>query len=249
MQGQSEVVDAERDERIDANAADFVSLTDSASRRIAELIGNGTFAPGHRLPPERELAGTLGLSRGALREALRTLESVGLLQARVGSGRYVRASQIDDPAGGLSVWMQLQPIGDVISVRKILEPAAIMAIPATSLQATATQVRTLYSRMERAFEDRKLEAATRVHTEFHLALVQYAPSRLHGVLLASMIKGAESAQLEIFRNHEAGIQSLAKHIPMVEALESGDVEGTAEAVAEHLTPVFAYTHSLEGEQS
>ena len=144
--------------------------------------------------------------------------------------------------------MQLQPIGDVISVRKILEPAAIMAIPTTRLRATATELRTLYSRMEKVFEDRKLEAATRLHTEFHLALVQYAPSRLHGVLLASMIKGAESAQLEIFRNHEAGAQSLAKHLPMVEALESDDVEGAAQAVADHLAPVFAYTHSLKGEQ-
>ena len=40
--------------------------------------------------------------------------------------------------------MQLQPIGDVISVRKILEPAAIMAIPATRLRATPTELRTLY---------------------------------------------------------------------------------------------------------
>ena len=75
--GRSEVVEGERDQTLDTSAADFVSLTDSASRRIAELIGNGTFAPGHRLPPERELAGTLGLSRGALREALRTLAYAG----------------------------------------------------------------------------------------------------------------------------------------------------------------------------
>lgn len=230
---------------VDVN--DFVSLTDSASRRVAEMIGNGTFAPGHRLPPERELAGMLGLSRGALREALRTLESVGLVQARVGSGRYVTASRIDDPAGGLSVWMQLQPVGDVISLRRILEPAAIMAIPATRLDATAAEARAVYGRMQRAFESGKLELATHIHTEFHLALVQYAPSRLHKVLLASMMKGVESAQLEIFRTREAGAQSLAKHLPMVEALEARDVERVAAAVADHLTPVFVYSHS-EGEQ-
>jgi GntR family transcriptional regulator, transcriptional repressor for pyruvate dehydrogenase complex len=219
---------------------EFLSLTDSAARRVAEMISSGSFRPGDRLPSERELAATLGISRGALREALRTLESVGLLQARVGSGRYVTAVSAGDPAGGLSVWMQLQPVGDVVSVRRILEPAAIMAIPATRLDATAAEARAVLDRMSRAFDRGKLTLATHTHTEFHLALVQYAPSRLHRVLLASMIKAVESAQLEIFRNRAAGAQSLAKHVPMVEALEAGDVEGAGALVAEHLTPAFAY---------
>lgn len=231
--------------REDRAAEEFVSLTDSAARRIAAMISSGAFRPGDRLPPERELAGMVGLSRGALREALRTLESVGLLQARVGSGRYVTAVGAGDPAGGLSVWMQLQPVGDVISVRRILEPAAIMAIPAARLDATAAQARSLLERMRKAYGRGKLELATQVHTEFHLALVQYAPSRLHRVLLASMIKAVESAQLEIFRTRVAGAQSLAKHVPIVEALEAGDVEEAGARVAEHLTPTFAY--SLEEE--
>src|SRR4051794_23625964 len=210
------------------------------------MISSGAFRPGDRLPPERELAVIVGLSRGALREALRTLESVGLLQARVGSGRYVTAVSAGDPAGGLSVWMQLQPVGDVVAVRRILEPAAIMAIPATRLEATAAHARAVVERMGRAFDRGKLTLATHTHTEFHLSLVQYAPSRLHRVLLASMIKAVESAQLEIFRNHVAGAQSLAKHVPMVEALEAGDVEGAGALVAEHLTPAFAYALEEEG---
>ena len=220
---------------------EFVSLTDSTARRVAEMISSGSFRPGDRLPPERELAAMLGVSRGALREALRTLESVGLLQARVGSGRYVTAVSAGDPAGGLSTWMQLQPVGDVVAVRRILEPAAIMAIPATRLEATAAQARGLLERMTAAHARGKLELATQVHTEFHLSLVQYAPSRLHRVLVASMIKAVENAQLEIFRTRVAGAQSLGKHVPMVEALEAGDVEGAGALVAEHLTPAFVYS--------
>jgi GntR family transcriptional repressor for pyruvate dehydrogenase complex len=205
------------------------------------MIGNGSLATGQRLPPERELAGMLGLSRGALREALRMLESVGLLQARVGSGRYVTASRTDDPGGGLSVWMQLQPVQDVIAVRRILEPAAILAIPATQLDATAAQARALLNRMAKAYQRGQVEAATHAHTDFHLALVQYAPSRLHSVLLASMIKAAEGAQLGIFRAPGAGPESIAKHAVIVEALEARDVEESAAQVANHLTPVFAYS--------
>ena len=56
---------------------------------------------------------------------------------------------------------------------------------------------------------------------------------------------AENAQLEIFRNREAGAQSLAKHVPMVEAVARGDVEAAATAVADHLTPVFASIQRAE----
>lgn len=227
---------------------DVVSLTDSTARRVAEMIANGTFAAGQRLPAERELARMLGLSRGSLREALRILESVGLLQARVGSGRYVSAARVDDPAGGLRGWMQLQPVGDLIAVRRILEPAAIMAIPATRLEDAATETRRLLTRAQRALDAHKFQLAAHLHTEFHLALVRYVPSRLHGVLLASMIKGAESAQLEIFRTPGAGVQSLQRHEPMVESLESHDVERCAALVAEHLTPAFTYTHPAEGDE-
>ena len=226
-------------------ARDVLSLSDSVARQIADMIQSGVFQTGQRLPAERELAATLGISRGALRESLSMLESVGLVHARVGSGRYVTASHPEDPSGGLGVWMQLQPVSDVIAVRRILEPAAVMAIPATQLEALAGQARNLLDRMTKAQKRAKPELATHIHTQFHLTLVQFAPSRLHTVLLASMSKAAENAQLEIFRTPQAGLQSLAKHVPMVEALEEGDVEKAATFLVEHLTPVFAYSRVEE----
>jgi DNA-binding FadR family transcriptional regulator len=59
------------------------------SDQLRELIGNGEYAPGARLPAERELARELGVSRPSLREALIALEIEGLLEVRVGSGIYV----------------------------------------------------------------------------------------------------------------------------------------------------------------
>src|SRR6185437_13298670 len=103
---------------------------DSASRRVAAMILDGTLRAGDRLPPERELAARLGISRGALREALRSLEYVGLLQARVGSGRYVTHRRPNDLASGIASWIALQPVSDVIALRRILEPAALAAVPA-----------------------------------------------------------------------------------------------------------------------
>lgn len=217
-----------------------LSLVDSASRRVASMILDGTLKTGDRLPPERELAAQLGLSRGVLREALRSLEYVGLLQARVGSGRYVSENHPDDPGTGISVWMQLQPVGEVISVRRILEPAALAAIPALQVSKLAVDVRLHYKQMASAQKRGAVDAATRHHSEFHLALTHFAPSRLHRILLASMIEVASEAQREIFRTNGAGLHSLQKHLPIVEALERGDVGEAARAVAEHLSPAFSY---------
>lgn len=221
-----------------------ISLAESATRQITEMIGNGTLKEGERLPPERELAVTLNLSRGVLREALRTLETLGLVKARVGSGRYVSVSGFDDYSSGLSIWMNLQAVSDVIEVRRYLEPPAIEAIPATRVEATANECATALAKMNAAFTKRSYEAATRHHTRFHLALIQYAPSRLHRLLLVSMIRTAETAQLEIFRTPEAGRHSLAKHDAILEALQSGDIAETARREVGHLTLAFTYPFGI-----
>jgi DNA-binding GntR family transcriptional regulator len=137
--------------------------------------------------------------------------------------------------------MHLQPVSDVIAVRRILEPAAVQAIPAVAVSSTAEQCQASFSKMSSAFKRGDMATAVRHHTSFHIALTQHAASQLHRTLLASMIHAAEAAQLEIFRTPHAGGHSLARHAEILAALESGDVERTARQVAEHLVPAFRYS--------
>lgn len=222
-----------------------VSLAESAARRISEMIRRGELQEGQQLSPERELAETLNISRGALREGLRMLETVGLLKARVGSGRYVSVSGSDDLSTGVDIWMQVQAVNDVIAVRRLLEPAAIHAIPATQLIAIAQECAAIMTKMRAAFKKGQHEVALQHHTQFHLALIQHAPTRLHRSLLISMFRASETAQLEIFRTREAGRASIEIHIGILDALKEGNVEETARRDAEHLTPAFAYREALE----
>src|SRR5213079_1911863 len=70
--------------------------------QIRRLIGSGEFGPGARLPPERDLARQLGVSRPSVREALIALEVEGLVEVRIGSGIYVRGTAPDGaPADGV----------------------------------------------------------------------------------------------------------------------------------------------------
>ena len=236
-------------EPVHDSALGVISLAESATRQITEMIRAGTWKEGDRLPPERELAVTLNLSRGALREALRTLETLGLVKARAGSGRYVCVSGFDDFSTGLSTWMSLQAVSDVIAVRRVLEPAAIEAIPSTRIQATAAECETAFAKMAAAFNRRSYDAATRYHTQFHMCLTQHAPTRLHRLLLVSMIRTGEITQREIFRTPEAGRFSVSTHQGILDPLLQGDVVETARRDAEHLTPAFVYPYETVANQT
>jgi GntR family transcriptional repressor for pyruvate dehydrogenase complex len=217
-----------------------LSLTDSAAVRIADKINSGEITPGQRLPSERTLAAELNVSRPALREALQALQSAGLVQARRGSGWYVIEHGSDAGHAALSTWMELQPIGDIVRVRRVLEPDAILSIPATQVAEVAAQENEVLKAMRRALRRDEHEVAARLHSTFHRTLVQFASTRLQRVLLASMINAAESAQLEIFRTPQADIHSFERHRWIADALDEGDVEETARRVVAHLEPAFTY---------
>jgi len=217
-----------------------VSLAEGAAARIAQLISSGELRPGDRLPPERELAQSLGVSRGALREGLASLESAGLLRARVGHGRFVSLTGSENVSSALTSFTQLQPIGDVIAMRRLLEPAAVRDIPAMKVADVAAEAAKSLQTMRRAAARRQYAAAASAHTSFHNALVRYAATRLHRLLLLGLISASETAELEVLRGAAAAKHSLARHQAIVDPLSAGDVEEAARQVEEHLEPAFTY---------
>ena len=104
-----------------------MALTDQAITKIKDLIVKGEFAPGARLPKEQELAERLGLSRNSLREAVRALSLVGVLEARQGDGTYVTSLEPELLLAGTSFLSDLlagPTLRELFEVRRILEPVA-----------------------------------------------------------------------------------------------------------------------------
>jgi hypothetical protein len=102
-------------------------LTDQAIVKIKELIISGEFTPGSKLPREQDLAKQLGLSRNSLREAVRALTLVGVLDARVGDGTYVTSLDSELLLTGMGFVGDLlagPTLLEVHQVRRILEPVA-----------------------------------------------------------------------------------------------------------------------------
>ncbi|HSR22334.1 MAG TPA: FadR/GntR family transcriptional regulator, partial [Candidatus Eisenbacteria bacterium] len=93
--------------------------------QIRELISAGRIKPGDRLPPERELAELFKASRNSVRDAIRVLEQMGLIESRQGDGTYVRSVSAEDLAEPLAL-MLLQSrtqMRELWEVRRVLEPS------------------------------------------------------------------------------------------------------------------------------
>src|SRR5664279_2997336 len=102
-----------------------IPLTDQAISKIKELIMAGEFKAGSKLPREQDLASRLGLSRSSLREAVRALALVGVLDTRVGDGTYVTSLDADLLLTGMGFVGDLlegPTLLEVHQVRRILEP-------------------------------------------------------------------------------------------------------------------------------
>ena len=115
-------------------------LYEQVAGQVTELVARGEFKPGDRLPPERDLAKALGVSRPTVREAMIALEIAGLVEVRVGAGTFVtdKASTNGGTNGRLFEGVGSSPL-ELIAARRTIEPevAALAAQLATEAELTA----------------------------------------------------------------------------------------------------------------
>ena len=103
------------------------SLTEAAIEQVRELIASGSLSPGERLPPEAELAESLGTGRNTMREAVRALVSARVLEIRRGDGTFVTSLRPELLLAGIGAAADLLHDDftlELVQVRRILEPAA-----------------------------------------------------------------------------------------------------------------------------
>jgi GntR family transcriptional regulator, transcriptional repressor for pyruvate dehydrogenase complex len=102
------------------------SVTMDAATLIKDMILDGRLAPGHRLPSERTLSEALGVSRPSVREAIRSLVAMHILETRAGSGTYVSSLSLDELLRPLQFVVTLADSGmsDLFDVREMIEPGA-----------------------------------------------------------------------------------------------------------------------------
>ncbi len=222
------------------------SVTDEAISRIRHMILTAELSPGDRLPPEAELAAHLGLSRTSLREAVRALTFLGVIDTRQGDGTYVTSlgPELLFDALGLAVDLQREDsLADLVGVRRILEPAATaLAATRISEQALAELRASVAPQMVEQPAARLVE----VDLEFHRTIARASGNTVLGPLLDGL--AAPTVRMRVWRGlstQGSVARTLVEHRAIVTALEARDPELARAAATVHVAGVETWVRSLD----
>lgn len=218
-------------------ANERLSLPDRLSVDLERLILDGELAPGDRLPPERELAEHLGVSRVSIREALRELENRGLIDRKPGRGTVVLGpGQRSGIAIDVSdaVRSAHSEVWDIMELRAIIEPpiAGITATRATPRDLV--QLRELVEAME---ADVTKERYAELDRAFHQAIAQYAHNPLLELINEQIAQQIAPSRANRYQTRERRTASSAAHRRIYEAIAAGDAELAEHEARAHLLDV------------
>lgn len=215
-----------------------MALTDEAILQIQAMIRSGALRPGDRLPPEKELSASLGLSRSSLREAVKALEIMRVLDVRRGDGTYVTSLEphllLESMAFAVEVHQDTSLL-DVFAVRRILEPAA--AVHATA-RATAEDVRGLRALLAEVDTTTSVDRLVAHDLEFHRSLSSLSGNAYLVGLLDTL--SSRTLRARVWRgltDDRAVDRTLAEHAAIVDAVAAGDAELVRARTVVHLSGV------------
>lgn len=221
-----------------------MSSRNGALEKMRFWLASGEWPIDSRIPPERDLAEQLGISRGVLRLALQALEAEGHIWRHVGKGTFVGPGPPEGGADITELSSRTSP-AEVMITRLILEPSAarIAALNATPTQIAEMRHCLVQTRSARTFQqyviwDNRLHIAVANATRNTL-LISFLET------LQAIRRTAVWAKLRDKEQPSADNPSLDEHDRIVNAIEDRDPERAAAAMLEHLSRVHAELGSMK----
>ncbi|KQP53749.1 FadR/GntR family transcriptional regulator [Agreia sp. Leaf283] len=221
-----------------------MAVTDDAISTIKAMIVSGELKPGQRLPPEKELSETLGLSRNSLREAVKSLEIIRVLDVRRGDGTYVTSLEPQLLLEAMAFVVDLhqdQSIVEIFDVRRVLEPHAA-ALAATRI--TDEELERLRVSLDAVSLTTSVEDLVTHDLEFHRLISEAGGNGYLASLLDSM--SGETIRARIWRGitqEGSSARTLAEHAAILQALQNHDPEMARAALTLHIGGVESWIRS------
>ena len=209
------------------------------ARRMLDLFTSGSIAPGTRLPPERQLAATLGVGRSAVREALAALEILGIVDVRPGSGTYLRgtASELLPQTLRWGLLIGERNTAELLELRSGLEIYVARLAAARGDVADLEGVGAHLERMRAGLSNFK--AFARADLEFHDALGRAAGNAML-VDLLHVVRSLLQVYADRAVHDEAGaLIAVEEHDAVYRAVAAGDEDAAASAMAVHMATASA----------
>ncbi len=220
-------------------------LTEAAIEQVRHLIAEGDLVPGQRLPPEAELAESLGTGRSTVREAVRALVTARVLDVRRGDGTYVTSLRPELLLAGIGAAADLLQQGftlELVQVRRILEPAATAMAATRVTDAELDELEACLHQMSTAPSHNEL-------VEFDEHFHHIVATAAGNATLASMLLGVSSrtARSRAWRGViEAGAteRTISEHAGILSALRAHDPSLAEAAALLHVSTTEAWFRSV-----
>lgn len=218
-----------------------MAVTDEAIDKIKDMIVSGELRPGDRLPKEADLAERLGLSRSSLREAVKALSLIRVLDVRQGDGTYVTSLEPELLLDAMTFVVDFHRDDTVLrflEVRRILEPAATAMAAQHMSQEDIAGLRVLLDKLD---DDTDVEALVANDLEFHRRIAAGSGNPV----LCSLIDGLSgpTTRARVWRGltqEGAVARTREQHVAIYEAIAAREPELARSWATVHVAGVEAW---------
>lgn len=215
-----------------------MAVTDKAISMIKAMIVDGEVGPGDRLPPEKELAERLGLSRSSMREAVKALEVMRVLDVRRGDGTYVTSLEPRLLLDAISFVADMQDDGSLLelfSVRRVLESHATRL---AAQCATTADIAKLRAEVDEVCSNTDIESLVEHDIRFHSAIVTLAGNHYLSGLIDNLTSQTVRARLWRGLTDAGSVErTISEHRALVDAIEAADSDLAGALATAHVSGV------------
>jgi GntR family transcriptional regulator, transcriptional repressor for pyruvate dehydrogenase complex len=222
------------------------SIVESVHRQIRKLILGRKLPPGSRLPTESVLMKELGVSRPALREAVRMLVGEGLLEVIHGKGTFVcevnAASAIQGSV--LQILIESNELSEILEARMILEPEIAARAAQNITESGLVELEEILQETE--FRLRKGQSLFEITWDFHKKLADVAGNSALAQIIKILYEMIKTAQQPLYDLYFDPAQELDEHRGLLDTIRRGKPDQAREVMREHLTLVNQRTMQVLG---
>ena len=216
-------------------------LYEEIVEQIRLLIADGKLKPGDKLLAERELADRFQVSRASVREAIRTLEMLGVIDIRPGEGTYIRETETDDIIRPLAMFMAVErsSVIDMFEMRRIFETATASLAAQRATEQEILEIEATLENMKAHLNLQDPEKGEGFDAAFHFAIAEATHntllSKLFKTISEDFSKANSAARRRLYLDNVKNPQRIIdQHSNILKAIQARSPKGAAEAMRVHL---------------
>lgn len=213
---------------------------------LQEQIESGKLIEGEKLPSERKMVDSYGVSRNVVREALKVLSEKGMIEIRPGKGAYVNILDNDQVFKKLelAVLSSKSTLLEILEVREIIEKAIVVKAVEKATKKDVFNLRKIYEKMQSRLETQMNFAGE--DAIFHEALAKCTGNKMLEVLIKTFYTLTDKKLFLVSQLYSQKlIQAQNEHMIIIEAIEEKDVQKGLDALTSHMQCIRQSLESLD----